>query len=364
MSHPRIRGFDGLRAIAVLLVFFWHRLPQGTINSGGYGVRLFFVLSGFLIIGGLARDRLKGTRSSWGRDIAYFYIKRTLRIFPIYYLVIATATYLTLSGLVTVVTTDELAWHASYTTNFYQGRVVERWLPAFGHLWSLSVEEQFYMIAAPLVILARGWRIDKICLALTGAAALWFGLQSAIGASKIAIYTDSVINFGIIAIGGFLATSSASWLERIKAIEPAIWLLAYFWSLVILGLIGSPLVLEFLTAFIAGGLVLSVSANQHSPLVDRLEGRFLASLGQISYGFYLYHYFITSANLRWATGGLLNLEGLPLLPLTIVLFAITYGISRISWMVVEQPALAFKNRLVSKRNEPKSAEDLLVSACN
>lgn len=364
MSHPRIRGFNGLRAIAVLLVFFEHRLPHGMLNPGGYGVRLFFVLSGFLIIGGLARDRLKGTRGSRGRDIAHFYMKRALRILPIYYLVIATATYLTLSGLVTVVTTNELAWHASHTTNIYEGRIIERWLPVFGHLWSLSVEEQFYLVAAPLVIFARGWRIDKICLAMIGAAAVWLVLQSVTGTPKIAIITDSVVNFGVMAIGGFLATSSASWLERIKAIEPPMWLLAFFWSPAILGLIGSPLVFEFLTAFISGGLILSVSANQHSRLVDRLEGRFLASLGQISYGFYLYHYFITAANLRWATGGLLDLEGLPLLPLTIVLFAITYGISRISWMVVEQPALALKNRLVTRRNERTGAEDLLVSACN
>ena len=63
-KHGRIAGFDGLRAIAAIMVFLEHRAPGGPLHLGGYGVRLFFVLSGYLIIGGIVRSDGSDKRSN------------------------------------------------------------------------------------------------------------------------------------------------------------------------------------------------------------------------------------------------------------------------------------------------------------
>ena len=88
----RIRGFDGLRALALLLVFFQHYAKIGqTFETGGYGVWLFFVLSGFLIVRILhgERQRIEAGAVSARSALGSFYWRRTLRIMPIYYLSIA-----------------------------------------------------------------------------------------------------------------------------------------------------------------------------------------------------------------------------------------------------------------------------------
>ena len=91
-SGARIRGFDGLRTLALLLVFFQHYAKLGqTFETGGYGVWLFFVLSGFLIVRILhgERVRIEAGEVRPAAAMGRFYWRRTLRIFPIYYLSIA-----------------------------------------------------------------------------------------------------------------------------------------------------------------------------------------------------------------------------------------------------------------------------------
>ena len=348
MDQTRIRGFDGLRAIAVLLVFWQHRLPDLGLSPGAYGVRLFFVLSGFLIIGGLARERTSRTDESAMASIRKFYLKRTLRIFPIYYLVLAVTGLLVFAGTVTSVPPAELLWHATYLSNVYEGRIVQSWLPVFIHLWSLAIEEQFYLFVAPLIILLRKARIDDLCLVLMSCSVLWYILLNVLGYPVITIYTDSLFNFGFIALGGFIATTRFDWIKRIAAIQPPTWLSVYVLMAIALRALNQPLPGQALTAFAGGGLILSIFANQNSALVNWLERPFLAQLGKISYGFYLYHNLITPENVRWLTGGLVNFTQTPLLLQALAMFTIVYGLSRVSWVVVEKPALALKTQLISR----------------
>ena len=348
MDQTRIRGFDGLRAIAVLLVFWQHRLPDLGLSPGAYGVRLFFVLSGFLIIGGLARERNSRADESPFGAISRFYLKRTLRIFPIYYLVLAVTGLLVFAGIVTSVTPAELLWHATYLSNVYEGRIVQSWLPVFVHLWSLAIEEQFYLFVAPLIILLRKARIDDLCLVLMSCSVLWYILLTVLGYPVITIYTDSLFNFGFIAMGGFFATTRFAWIKRIGTIQPPAWLIAYMLIPIALRAFHQPLIGQALSALVGGGLIISIFSNQNSALVDWLERPFLAQLGQISYGFYLYHNLITPEGVRWLTGGLVDFGQTPPLLLVIAMFAIVYGVSRVSWVVIEKPALALKTQLISR----------------
>src|SRR5687767_12416372 len=93
----RIRGFDGLRTLALILVFFQHYTRLGQrFETGGYGVWMFFVLSGFLIVRILhgERERIEAGETRPSAAIGRFYWRRTLRIMPIYYLALIVMTVL------------------------------------------------------------------------------------------------------------------------------------------------------------------------------------------------------------------------------------------------------------------------------
>ena len=199
----RIRGFDGLRAIAFLLVFVSHKAPtQLTDRYGTGGVWIFFVLSGFLITRILAQSREKiETRSSspW-TELSLFYIRRTSRIFPVYYAFLAALTILAILGLIDIGEPARQVSNWLYVCNFYIDRW--GWRTDLGHLWSLAVEEQFYLLFAPLVVVLGRHRLPQTCMALialsvaTDATLLWRGSW------HVSFEINSLINFGLMAIGG------------------------------------------------------------------------------------------------------------------------------------------------------------------
>jgi peptidoglycan/LPS O-acetylase OafA/YrhL len=159
---PRnIPSLNGLRAISIALVIVGHL--AGTRNApfflehlehvGNVGVRVFFVISGFLITSLLLREFDATQRIS----LKAFYLRRTLRIFPAFYCYVGIILLLTATGLAHVSVTDTL--HAiTYTSNYHvdtytSGRPLWSW--DFNHLWSLAVEEQFYLIWPCLLVLLR-----------------------------------------------------------------------------------------------------------------------------------------------------------------------------------------------------------------
>jgi len=179
-KSPRIQAFDGIRGLSVLAVFIFHTLPitdtpQRTwINvwnlvakSSWVGVDFFFVLSGFLITGTLLNAK---HRPNYFRN---FYLRRALRILPLYYFSIAMAIFVIprlvpnlLPAMFQRVIQNQ-AWLWTFTHNFLQAHS-QHLLPGFGHFWSLAVEEQFYLLWPALVIAFSTRRL----LWLTGFVAL------------------------------------------------------------------------------------------------------------------------------------------------------------------------------------------------
>jgi peptidoglycan/LPS O-acetylase OafA/YrhL len=154
MPEQRIAGLDGIRAIAVLMVFASHTNNIARdLQFGSIGVRAFFVLSGFLIVRILYRQRLQieAGRTSVGSELAAFYKRRTLRIFPIYYLILGSAALLTLLGPVLNYSGAPWPYYWAYLTNLYI-QISGNLLGSFSHLWSLAIEEQFYILAAPIFL--------------------------------------------------------------------------------------------------------------------------------------------------------------------------------------------------------------------
>jgi len=165
-KSSRIPSLDGLRAVSLCLVLYGHLcgttgfLPSsaGSIlgDLGNLGVRVFFVISGFLITT-LLVDELD---QSGGISLRQFYLRRTIRIFPAFYVYIAVLAGAAALGWICLLPGDLL--HAvTYTSNYHEHH---SWLT--GHLWSLSVEEQFYLLW-PVVFAFGGAQRAKWVAAIT-----------------------------------------------------------------------------------------------------------------------------------------------------------------------------------------------------
>ena len=156
VDATRIPGLDGVRAIAILLVLFAHVVdPAGTgkflISPGELGllgVQIFFVLSGFLITTLLLDEE----QAHGGISLRGFYLRRAFRIFPAAYAFILVMLLLSIAGVLPM-TGRDLAHAATYTVNYYS---YEERSFQIGHLWSLAVEEQFYLLWPLALCLVRG----------------------------------------------------------------------------------------------------------------------------------------------------------------------------------------------------------------
>ncbi len=172
--HDRIPSLDGLRAVAIGLVILSHRALAGAvppivshvleyIQPGVIGVRLFFILSGFLIttllIGELDR--------SGDISLKRFYLRRTLRLFPPLAVYIAVLLILAAAGLVRLMPGD-VAHALTYASNFHLAN--ESWY--VGHTWSLSIEEQFYLLWPAALLLAKPRRARWIAVGILFAGPL------------------------------------------------------------------------------------------------------------------------------------------------------------------------------------------------
>ena len=157
----RIPSLDGARAIAVTLVFTWHLLIHADlpliwrVDYGNLGVRIFFVISGFLITSLLLAERERTEKISLGD----FYLRRIFRIFPAYYVFLLVMAAVIPTGWFILHKIDflpSLAFFADYQTPH----------DALGHTWSLAVEEQFYLLWPGVIVLLGLRRAFYACIAL------------------------------------------------------------------------------------------------------------------------------------------------------------------------------------------------------
>jgi peptidoglycan/LPS O-acetylase OafA/YrhL len=180
-AMKRIPSLDGLRGIAIALVLLGHLAGARHFLSfdtmlrvgdlGNLGVRLFFVISGFLITRLLLAEIARTQRIS----LKTFYIRRVLRIFPAFYVFIIAATLLAGLGLATVSRHDVL-YAITYTMN-YHATHMENF--SLRHLWSLAVEEQFYLI----------WPLTLALLMPSRAARVLVGVVLVVPILRVALYT-------------------------------------------------------------------------------------------------------------------------------------------------------------------------------
>jgi peptidoglycan/LPS O-acetylase OafA/YrhL len=353
----RIKGLDGLRTLAIALVFLQHYTVFGArLELGGYGVWLFFVLSGFLIVRILheERRRVEAGATTVKRALGRFYWRRTLRIFPIYYLTLAVCVLLGLVGVIHDRLLPDMLWHASYLSNVYFGEMAAKWVGRFGPFWSLAIEEQFYLLAAPALLFAPARWSRNLCALLICASLLMSLVMRSSGANEMQLYTNSLINFFALAFGGWLALGLKARRAEGRRSWAGVLAIGLYLGLIVgfdnVGLYrpdtarliaGLPIVL----ASLFGGLaILSIYNNQQSWLVKGLELWPLRAFGRISYGFYLYHNLIDHYLITRVSAAI----GHPVRPSDWIeiSFSFLVGLTMavLSWLLIEKPLLRLKDR--------------------
>lgn len=338
-------NLDAIRAFACAAVMFHHLFPPGVIRDalpwGYFGVRLFFVLSGFLITGILldARGRPGALKA--------FYIRRALRIFPIYYLVIAIIILTCFNYL----SQGEAATFLTYTTNWYLCHAGESFAGT-SHLWSLAVEEQFYLAWPWLILfLPQKWLLPVICLTIGLGPATRLMLVCA-HFSVISITFNTFACLDTLGSGALLAWISRQPNGVLNAAKFARWSAFASIPFCILGLAQNwwptHYVILFTTqdlfwAAVSITLVARAVLGDHSTVGRLLGGRTVAYLGKISYGLYLYHGFAPVV-VPWAFKEL----GLayPQVGYTraALLVCISSVSAMISWHILESPINSIKKR--------------------
>jgi peptidoglycan/LPS O-acetylase OafA/YrhL len=343
---------DGLRAIAVLSVVAYHTLPAPhlPVYLGPAAVRLFFVLSGFLITGILlsARDATGNRRGV----LAAFYGRRLLRIFPLYY-----AALLTFAALGVREIREHLAWHALYLSNVLIS-VMDHWIGPASHLWSLCVEEQFYLCWPLLVLFLPRRLVPYACAAGIGAALTYRGVALDVTGNWFLSQFTLPACLDTLCLGGLLAWTQHS--RRDTRVAGQVCLLTglvlttSLWFTDYRSLYATVL-RDFGTGLIFVWIVDRASHGISGAAGRLLEWRPLRGVGTISYGIYVLHGLLPAvAPEIWPQErGLLQF-------LTVAAASILAA--AISWRWLESPLNALKRHLPYDR--PRALDRLRAStAC-
>jgi peptidoglycan/LPS O-acetylase OafA/YrhL len=306
--------------MAVLLVMLDHlNLPIGTF-AGPVGVTLFFVLSGYLITNVINLHLCNGTFTLFG-----FYVRRARRLLPALLVFLLAATAIRVAMGPAGGWWDQSWPGLAYAANF---KVISDGWESMGflnHLWSLSVEEHFYLLWPALLLAIPNRHLSRFLMALLLVAAAWKGYLLATVSNWDRVYLGSDTNAFALLVGSFLAVDDSPKLLRRSGHVALVATLAL--SLLPAGLTASAL-LSF--AGVIGCGVLVKSASQGLPM---LEGRLLCWLGTISYALYLWQ-------------GMF----LQVLDDRVLGFAASLGIAALSWRVVE--ARWLQDRLSSRTLVP------------
>lgn len=356
--HPEL---DVLRFLAFLAVFLHHALPRDAslyINSGippvlaawlvtakdagAYGVDLFFVLSAYLITELLLREH--ASRGSF--SISAFYVRRALRIWPLYFVFLA-ITVLVVPG---IVPDDHFGTIYIISFALFLGNWVcaANGLPfsVASPLWSISVEEQFYLFWPPLLRLAGINRIKQLAIALLVVALSTRIVLATYGAEHPAVWCNTIARLDSIALGAILAISLRG---RAPQINTFARVLLGGLALLIFLLVGKYLrqegptsVITYLATATASVMLLVAALQTNAQFLCRRPLSWLVYLGRISYGLYVFHLLalaLVAQVLIVNLGILLNFELRVLLSL-----ALTLALAAASYRWLEQPFLKLKRQ--------------------
>lgn len=346
------KQIDGLRGLAIIGVLIFHFINFDNVYIGrlpfGQGVNLFFVISGYLITKILLinKENIRQGKSSLTRVIKSFYLRRSIRIFPIYYLTIFFLLYIDFQNVY-----DVWEWLVTYTTNFYVSIDSHPYIGSFNHLWSLAVEEQFYLIWPFLILLIPIRLIERLIIVIILGSIVFkisyfinLGNSSALNAHTISC-ADSLGFGALVAYWSIYKPELITKINNIKfsvllSFLPFVYFVVYPRDYDFVVIVGN----NFLFSIFAFGIVLRASQSKFT-FVSKyiLESNLVIHIGKISYGIYLYHFFMPdfyNQMIDWFPK-YFYLES----PFkTFWLFAFSLLFAEFSWFLFEKPILRLKNK--------------------
>lgn len=345
---------DTLRLIAFFLVIWEHCLfrffenyADGTIvqkliltitKTGGVGVQIFFVISGFLITYLMIREE----QSKGNLNVLYFYLRRFLRIWPLYFLVMILGIFILPKLFNTFYFNGDAIKNLTFLNNFDK---IGRSIPNIGISWSVAIEEQFYLVWPLIFVFIKKKNFLFSLIILVFILSCFFTF---LNPEEAYFHTFSNVRFLMIgSAGSFLYSKHKDKMYnlsiftnvRFSLIMAIIFLLILsmfnsfsdtFSSLMIFIL---PLVYLFL-------ILIVVKPNSESQI------SFFSKLGKYTYGMYLYHYIIIIfVKICFDYLGFDYLTSIPaVLSVLTLSLILTIIISYISYVILEMPILKFKNK--------------------
>ena len=365
-SH--IVQLDGVRALAILAVMLVHSadrlgtpIARSAFRYGWVGVDLFFVLSGFLITGILLKAR--GTEHFFRN----FYARRILRVWPLYYVVLAIGFAIVPSilrhfGLPSQGNDGRpFIIYALFLQNLWHSSIPMG--SALSVTWSLAIEEQFYFIW-PAVVLFFSPRILKwLLLAVLILSPVVRILASHSGVPELAIYVNTLSRLDGLAIGCLLAVCIHAQIltpRQLKRASLGAFLiggaLAVFLTPASITEPASPFAFSALALAFAGFVGLALAAPVGTSWLGKvLANRALGYVGTVSYCVYLIHLpiFLFVGRLLKNFKGFFPQAILGDFVFIVVAFGLSFGVAAVSWHFFEQPILRFKNKFAPSTNRPK-----------
>jgi peptidoglycan/LPS O-acetylase OafA/YrhL len=357
-GFPHIRALDGLRGAAVLLVVLSHMAPD--VAPGGFlGVDLFFVLSGFLITSLLVGE----WETTGGIALGRFWVRRARRLVPALLLVLAAVL---LVGLLTGTDAERhrlgldglsslfyvANWRFIESGQSYVMQFVVAEPSALRHMWSLAIEEQFYLVW-PLVVVVVGLVARRVaqpggralravlavtCTVLGLASVVWMWVEAGGGASLDRLYYGTDSRAFVILAGALVGAVCVGRPQLRGLLRP---LAIGFGSVAGLALVVATVTAETGDRWLYRGgfaaialvlvlLLLGASQDGPNPLGWLLRLRPLVGLGLISYGVYLWHW----PMVVWLTPDRTGVDGVALFALRA---GLTLAVSLLSYRFLEQP---------------------------
>lgn len=362
-------ALDGLRFLAFLMVLVGHAKPlsgvlyPGTIIDiiatrismfGWTGVEVFLVLSSYLIVTLL----LKESDRTGTIDIGRFYMRRALRIWPLYYpyLLFAIFVYLPLQGTtIKAIVTHHLFPFSVFIGNYSYWYFSNSLSYAFAHLWTVCMEEQFYLAIPVLIYFGRRWSFATITSVLVGAELLSiacraYGIENDVPYPFVWSVTPCRLDPVV------LGTLTALFVRSGRAVPgPALLAAAFalFVGATSFGQFGTNLNTTWMLAVIdlsAACLILGAMRTQIGTFV--FANRPMRFLGKISFGLYVYHEICLNLVWQWTENLFAGHPAWVWFTTLALTLAFDVAVSTLSYFAWERRFIVLKNRFETVRSRP------------
>ncbi len=354
-----VKGFDTLRALAVFSVIICHwgtfLKPGSTADTfiintmpGPFGLIVFFVLSGYLITSILLKERYKHFNEGASRStiIKSFFVRRTLRIFPIYYITLAV-----LYAINHPYVRDHIWWYVTYLGNLRP--FIENGPNPIIHMWSLAVEEQFYLLWPWLILfMPEKWMKHMFVAALTIGIVSKYIVLFVMHNDFPTLVINCFDGFGIGGLYAYVRMDPKRKENFEGKFRHIIVLMLFVWWLLTpyKGIPQVQMYSRVLELVMALSIIMFTLNNKYEFVRKyMLETKVLTYLGKVSYGIYIFHYMIHTYCFEFLE---MLARKFPSMPAVLHCHAVKwffslgclFGLAALSYTFIEQPILKLKSK--------------------